>query len=58
MTLPDPLWPWLVGALGIAALPALVFYCVKLGTYAFYRGRQVFLDEQGKTNNGEIRGEG
>jgi len=37
---------------GILMLPFVVYLSVKLGTYAFYRGRQTFLDDEEKKKNG------
>lgn len=39
MTIPE----WILLLLGIfVVLPILAFLCMKLGTFGFYRGREVF----------------
>ena len=39
----------------IIALPFVVFVCAKLASYGFYKGRELFLEDQKKKESHERR---
>ena len=39
--------------LGLLVVPYVCFVTVKLASYAFFKGRQLFLDEQEKRKHGD-----